>query len=557
MNSHDLQMGQRLIIRHELRLVGAIELRGSSLIIGRSSQCDIRLQHEAVSRHHARLENRENGWHIVDLDSVNGVRVNGRRTKEARLSAGDVIEVRPFAMNFLAGTAEVDRSISLAASCESPTLMRENRPSGQVVRQRLADLYGLASLIIHRQDNGSFWQEIHAALQRSLVADRCILVGFDPAAGLYRLAPRARPAETEGPLVVSQSVLNDVIRARQAVLVRRVAEDDHYAAAESLMSSHTGSVICVPVLVSGQTRAVVYVERREGRPPFGTDDLDFVTAAVDMAAAAVDMDELQARGRELSRLRGRVEAGREVQEMLLPLPIPQPAWGHVAAKNVPADQVSGDIYDVVIDPQGRLVVSIADVSGKGIPAAFVTAILQNTFRQAVGELEALDEIVWRINATLLTYRLPACYVTMVICRWSASGDLVEVANCGHHAPLWVTSDNKIEAFPDRVGLALGIAPEWFGEIVSRDVTSLTAVLFSSDGATEAKNGSREEYGLERLGEELLRLASLDARTIVDSLGDAVRRFSSPNEPEDDLTLLVVQRSGAGPQCSDVSASRAG
>jgi len=541
MGSQDPHMDPRLIIRHELRLVGTIDLRGSALTIGRSSQCDIRLQHDAVSRHHARLEKREDGWHVVDMESVNGIRVNGRRMKEARLSPGDVIEVRPFAMNFLTAGTGLDRSISLAATCEKATLMPDSRSSGQVVRQRLADLYGLARLVIHRQDNGSFWQEIHAALQRSLVADRCVLVGFDQMTGIYRLAPRIRPSETEAPLVVSQSVLHDVIENHRAVLVRRVAEDNHYAAAESLMSSHTGSVICVPVLVSGQTRAVVYAERREGHQPFGTEDLDFVTAAVDMAAAAVDMDELQARGRELSRLRGRVDAGREVQEMLLPRPVPQPSWGQVAARNVPADQVSGDIYDVAIDGRGRLAVSIADVSGKGVPAAFVTAIVQNTFRQALGDLEDLGEIVRRINATLLAYRLSACYVTMIICRWSTAGDIVEIANCGHHAPLWVTADGRIDAFPERVGLALGIAPEWFGEIVQRDSSNLPAVLFSSDGATEAKNRNQEQYGLHRLGEELLRLSSGTPEAIVDGLATAVRRFSASFDPEDDVTLLVVKR----------------
>jgi sigma-B regulation protein RsbU (phosphoserine phosphatase) len=180
-----------------------------------------------------------------------------------------------------------------------------------------------------------------------------------------------------------------------------------------------------------------------------------------------------------------------------------------------------------------------------VPAAFVTAILQNTFRQALCGSEDLAEIIHRINTTLLTYRLPACYVTMIVCRWSVSGDFVEIANCGHHAPLWITADGRIEASPDRIGLALGIADEWFGEIVRRDTSTAGAVLLSSDGATEAKDASGDEYGLDRLGAELLRLSPQGAEAIIDRLAEAVRRFSAPNDPADDVTLLVMKRNTPG------------
>lgn len=520
----------------------AVDLAGSVFLIGRSSQCDIRLHHDAVSRQHARLEDRGGQWHVLDLESVNGTRLNGRRIKEARLTPGDVIEIRPFAMNYLAGPcADPDHSICLAASCDGPALVGERQPAGQVIRQRLADLYGLARLVIHRQDNGSFWHAIHAALQRSLMADRCVLVGFDQNTGLYRLAPRLRTPEGEAPLVVSRSVLQDVIQAGRGALIRSVADDERYAGAESLVAGRTGSVICAPVVVSGQTRAVVYAERRQGSPPFTPDDLDFVTAAVDMAAAAVDVDELHARARELARLRGRVDAAREVQEMLLPSPLPQPSWGRVAAKNVPADQMSGDIYDAMIDGRGRLLVAIADVSGKGVPAAFITAIVESTFRRAVQDLEDLGDIMRRINATLLEYHLPASYVTMVICRWSPSGESVEIANAGHDAPLWVTEAGKVEPFADRIGLALGIVDDWPGEVVRRDVSRDCLVLLSSDGATEAMNSDRVEFGTDRLAQGLLGLSTEDGDAIIAGLVDRIREFCSPSEPEDDITFAIVKR----------------
>jgi pSer/pThr/pTyr-binding forkhead associated (FHA) protein len=131
------QSGHRLIIRQELRLAGTVDLQGPSLLVGRSPQCQIRLQHEAVSRHHARVEKRPDGWYVVDLESVNGLRVNGRRVKESLLTLGDVIEIRPFAINYLAeGQDFADQSISLSASRDSPTLVRGKGGSGQLARRR-------------------------------------------------------------------------------------------------------------------------------------------------------------------------------------------------------------------------------------------------------------------------------------------------------------------------------------------------------------------------------------------------------------------------------------
>ncbi len=535
----------RLIVRHDLRVVRTVALDVDSLTIGRSGHCDVVLDHDAVSRYHARVERHEAAWHVVDNDSANGVLVNGRREREAPLKPGDVVEIRPFAMNYLgAGGDEAgsgDRSVHLSDSDLVPTIVRGPDQSTRDFKQRLEDLYLLSGLVIRRKDNGTFWQKIHGALGRSLSADRCVLVGVDPAAGLFRLAPNARGAECGSPLELSRSVLREVIESGRALLIRSVSRDEKFAEARSLAMSAVGSVICVPVIVAGQTRAVVYADRHHAAPPFEADDLDFVIAAVDLAATAVGMDELQAGARELSRVRGRIETAREMQEILLPHPIPQPSWGQVAGRNYPADQMSGDIYDVFIDAAGRLVLSVADVAGKGVPAAFVTAILQDSLRQSAAHLDDLGEIVQRINASMGRYSTTGCFATMVVCRWSASGDAVEIANAGHHAPLWVDASGKVEAFPERVGLILGFSETWEGRVVRRDARSDVAMLLSSDGATEAVDAEKREYGLSRLGQRLAALRDEDAEAIVAGLLDDVRQYCSPREPADDVTLLGVKR----------------
>lgn len=539
------------MIRRDLRLVREVALvPGSScLTIGRGKQCTIRLDDPDVAPIHATLEHVDDGWHLRDADSARGLRVNGHKTRHAVLMPGDVVDIRPFAMNLLGSAADCDRrsredtSLHLSESGVTATLVRESADSGNVIRQRLDDLYALSRLILARKDNGSFWQIMHAALQRCLAADRCVLVGVDNVGGLYRLAPRARPSAVDAPLGVSLSVLSDTVRAGKGMLVERVGSDARYAAAQSLVDHRSGSVICVPVMVEGRTRAVVYADRQVSRVPFQPSDLDFAMAAVDLAASAVSVDELQAQTRELSRVRGRIEAGREMQEMMLPSPLPQPGWGEVAALNVPADQMSGDIYDVLIDPKGRLVVSLADVSGKGVPAAFGTAIVQSSFRQAVTDHEDLRDAMCSINGTLDKSLPLGCFATMVVCRFSRDGREVEIANAGHHAPLWL-SEHEIEAYPQGIAIALGIMPDWPDDVVRKSLSAERVLVLSSDGVTEATDSEFTEYGISRLGDCIQRFGDETAGVIADAIARDVRAFSGRDEFNDDLTLVVVRRAAS-------------
>lgn len=534
------------MIRRELHLLGDVRLSGDRRTIGRSIDCDVRLEDDEISQLHAVLERCGEGWRLIDQNGSRGLRVNGRKTTDAILVPGDVIDIRPFSMNYLddraeGQTAASDRSIHLSFTGVVPTYVRDSQDAGSVIQQRLEDLYAMARLILARKDNGSFWQIMHAALQRCLAADRCVLVGVEEKGGLFRLAPRARTADIDKPLGISQSVLRDTVASGKAMLIQQVLQDERYADARSLVDSRSGSVICVPVMVDGQARAVLYADRDLMRMPFQPGDLDFAMAAVDLAAGAVSVDELQAKTRELSRLKGRIDVGREMQKMLMPSPIPQPAWGEVAALNQPADQMSGDIYDVRFDAKGRLLVSIADVSGKGVPAAFVTAILQSSFRQSVREHEALSAIINGVNVALNSSIPPDCFATMIIVRFSVEGDCVEIVNAGHHAPLWLLRNGNVEEFPDRVGIPLGIMPEWDESVVMRRLDKDSVMVLSSDGMTECANADHEEFGMGGMSMELKKLAQHSAHEVAQGLARQARQHCAPRDPADDVTLVVVKR----------------
>jgi serine phosphatase RsbU (regulator of sigma subunit) len=548
MDRQEPESKPRLIIRRERRLVKSVDLHGELLTVGRSQDCSIALEHLSVSRCHARFERKADGWQVVDNDSTNGVLVNGRPVSAAVLSPGDVIEIRPFTLDYLVGDApDSDHAIRLASGASVATTTRSSGTAPSVVKQRLDELYTLAHLLIKRKNGDSLWQAIQSALRRSLSANRCAVIGVDDALHLYRLAPQVWPSASAVPLDVSRSVLGEVIESRQGVLVQRVADDLRFAGADSLVGGGVGSVICVPVVVEDRTRAIVYLDRTGASKPFGDNDLAYVIAAADLASAAVELDGLHEQARELARIRGRIEVGREIQELLLPSPIPQPKWGQVAARNYPAEQMSGDIYDVSIDRAGQLVMMLADVCGKGVPAAFLTAVLQTTLRLSLTAGEDLREVVGRVNARVAAESPADSFITMVICRWSPAGDSVEIANAGHCPPLWLKTDGTVEPFPERIGVALGIEETWKGEVVRCDARDVALVALYSDGVIEARDGADHEYGEERFARVFSQCGSKAAEDVVDLLADSISDFYGQNDPTDDLTLLVARRAPSTPR----------
>ncbi len=535
----------QLIVRRDLRRIASVELHKERMTLGRSPRCDIVLEHSSVSRQHAALEQRGGEWHVVDQGSTNGVLLHGERVQDAPLRPGHVFEIRPFSLELcgLAPRPEED-SVQLCDTDDLRTVASIAVSTRGTVQRRLEDLYALARLLIRRNESGGFWPAMQVALRHSLAASHCELIGIDDAQRLFPLTFAGPGGPGRAAVGLSRSVIREVSATQRAVLVARVRQDARYAEAASLVAGGTGSVLCAPIVAAGSTRALVYADRSQAEPPFRPEDLEFIAAAVDLAAARVELDDLHASARELARVHGRIAAGREMQELLFPAPIPQPPWGEIAAVNYPAERMSGDIYDVRLDTQGRLVTMLADVSGKGVPAALLTAILQNTLRLALPEMENLEAIVQRLNAVLHTYNALGSFATLILSRWSSGGDHVELANAGHPAPLWLKENGTREAFPVCVGLALGITEAWTGEIREFDARDVVAMVAYTDGANEAKNPRGAAYGVDGLDQALARLGSQTAGRLVEELVRGVRDFCAPAEPGDDVTFLVVTRARA-------------
>jgi hypothetical protein len=237
--------------------------------------------------------------------------------------------------------------------------------------------------------------------------------------------------------------------------------------------------------------------------------------------------------------RNELEAGRAVQLALVPAWAPSlPGWD-VYLTTRPANDVGGDLVDTVPLGDDRSALILADVAGKGLPAALLMAKLQATVRALAPDASSVDGLGAQINRILHRDGLPSSFSTMVYLDVSGRTGTVRVLNAGHMPPL-VLRGSKLEELP-RGGMALGLLAQ--AEYTSHEVSLApgdTLVAYT-DGVTEAMNADGEFFGDERLLTLLSSLSGFGARAIADQIVTTVDGFVAGAPAHDDLSLIVLRR----------------
>ena len=256
-------------------------------------------------------------------------------------------------------------------------------------------------------------------------------------------------------------------------------------------------------------------------------------------------ERLRAAGEQVAE---ELQLARNMQMAILPHDFPDEAgWGVCASMN-PARELGGDFYDCFSLPDGRYGVLVADVSGKGVGAAFFMAVSRTVLLDLAMSGASPAEVFEQAN-TLLCERNPvelfvtACYVIFN----PADGQLV-YASAGHHSPLLRQSNGAVSSLPCPSDVALGVLPGLSYTNRQSRLDAGAALLLYTDGVTEAFSASDEAYGDTRLHDWLAATApSTEAQAMVAGLVADVARFVDGAEASDDLTCLVLcRKQGAAP-----------
>ncbi|MGQ0601191.1 MAG: GAF domain-containing protein [Anaerolineales bacterium] len=246
------------------------------------------------------------------------------------------------------------------------------------------------------------------------------------------------------------------------------------------------------------------------------------------------------------RLERELELGRDIQASFLPESTPQaPGW-EVAAFWQSARQVGGDFYDFIPlrsqDGVTRWGIAIADVSDKGVPAALFMALSRTLLRSSAIHRTSPGATLTRLNEMILSDVRTSQFVTVFYAIWEPGTGRFAFANGGHNPPLLVRADGTVETLKIK-GAALAVFEAYYYHQAEIMLAPEEVVLLYTDGLPDAIDASRREFGMERMTETLRAAQAASASEIIAALEAAVRAHTGEVEPFDDLTMVVLKRTG--------------
>ena len=227
--------------------------------------------------------------------------------------------------------------------------------------------------------------------------------------------------------------------------------------------------------------------------------------------------------KQSAQLKAQLETATQIQSLFWPKIPELEAGGHIWAESAPASYVGGDLYDVIPLPDDSLLAYVADVSGKGVPAALIMAALSTNIRSEALLQSEVDKLLETVNNTLHSLTSEeGFFATIVLGRyWPASGKM-QLALGGHLQPLWI-GPGGLGNLPQLKGISIGVTPD---------------VLFFSDGVIEAENEDKDLFGNERL---IDYIKNAKGPPWGKGLLDLISQWRGNAKANDDLTVLEIWR----------------
>jgi len=234
-----------------------------------------------------------------------------------------------------------------------------------------------------------------------------------------------------------------------------------------------------------------------------------------------------------------LEFAKQVQARLFPQRLPPMETLEYAGACIQARQVGGDYHDFLDLGRGRFGLVIADIAGKGMPAALLMANLQANLRsQCAIAFDEPERLLRSVNQLFYENTHESAYATLFFAEYDDETRRLRYANCGHLPILLMRHDGAMERL-DSTGTVLGLFQHWDCSIAERRLFPGDTLVLYTDGVTESFNDADEEFGEQRLIDAVERHRDLPPQAAIASIVDEVRQFS-PQEQQDDITLIVAK-----------------
>lgn len=344
------------------------------------------------------------------------------------------------------------------------------------------------------------------------------------------------------PLRANDQLLGWMYLNREPLLLNDPPNDPRFRGAG--WSDQIHSIVCVPLFVRSRLIGVLTLFNKKDESGFTDDDRRLLTIIASQSAQVIENARLYEEERALLRVREELRLAADIQMRLLPDMAPSLAGYELAGSSVPAQNVGGDYFDYLTYGGDRVAVCVADVSGKGLPAALLMSNVQAALRARFDMCGSPAECLSVLGRLLHRSTHRGSFVTMFYGIIDTSRHTIDYANAGHNRPLLATPDGYVRRL-ETAGIVLGALAEARYQTGTAGMEPGSMLLLYSDGVTEAMAENREEFGEDRLEELLRDVAGLSAQQALDRIVREVSAFVGEADPHDDMTLLIVKRLPAG------------
>ncbi|HQU42402.1 MAG TPA: SpoIIE family protein phosphatase, partial [Pirellulales bacterium] len=376
-----------------------------------------------------------------------------------------------------------------------------------------------------------------------LQADRgfIVLQGAEPGV-LVPKAMKLRRGESEDTIRISRTIVRKAMDGKEAILSADAATDSRFDSSQSIADFRIRSMMCAPLLgTEGTAMGVIRIDTLDQRTPFSQDDLDLLASVASQASFAVENAQLHEAALRQRALERDLELAHTVQQGFLPHKSPDIAGYEFFDFYEPANQVGGDYFDYIVLPRNRLAIIVADVSGKGMPAALLMVKLSAEAKYALVTEAGPTGALLQLNAQFAQASWADRFVTMAIVVLDLERHEVQIANAGHLPPYVRRREGGVEAVGvDQISVPLGVIDELYCEELSVPLSPGDMVVMFTDGISEAMNMNNDLYGLARISEQVGGMAG-SVKQLGDQILQDVKRFVGKRSQSDDMCLLCFGR----------------
>jgi sigma-B regulation protein RsbU (phosphoserine phosphatase) len=335
-------------------------------------------------------------------------------------------------------------------------------------------------------------------------------------------------------LKLGEGFIGHVAVSGEPIISPDVRNDPIYVNARA----KTRSELVAPIISNAEVIGVFDLESDE-LDAYSKDDLDVLMLLASQVAIIIEKVMLHEQLIEKKRMEGQLEVARQVQLELLPSGDPDLAGYDISAYNFSTEEVSGDYFDWVSIYEDQIAIVIADVSGKGVPAALLMAFLRASLRAATHIGYATNITMAKVNYLLWESIERNQFVTAFYGVLDASNQTMSYSNAGHNPPLLIDSKGE-SRFIERGGLPLGMFKDTRYHEYYLSLEPGDLLVLYTDGVTEALNPAGEEFGRDRLAAAVKSALALTAKELIVRLEGEVLRWTDGLGASDDVTFFVIK-----------------